>query len=83
MQELVERIKRDGVYVGGGIIKVDAFLNHQLDAGLMGRIGRELADRFADAGVVGVTKILTAESSGIPPALCAAQVLNVPLIYAR
>ena len=83
MQELVERIKRDGVYVGGGIIKVDAFLNHQLDAGLMGRIGRELAHRFADAGVVGVTKILTAESSGIPPALCAAQVLNVPLIYAR
>lgn len=83
MQELAERIQRDGVYVGGGIVKVDAFLNHQLDAGLMGRIGREFAALFTQAGVSGVTKILTAESSGIPPALCTAQALDVPLIYAR
>jgi xanthine phosphoribosyltransferase len=83
MRELAERIEREGLYVGGGIVKVDAFLNHQVDGGLMRRIGREFAYLFAEAGVTGVTKVLTAESSGIPPALCTAQELDVPLIYAR
>lgn len=83
MQELVERIKRDGIYLGGGIIKVDAFMNHQIAPGLMTRIGRAFADGFAQAGVTGLTKILTAESSGIPPALATGQTLELPVIYAR
>ena len=83
MRELAERIERDGLYVGGGIVKVDAFLNHQIDAGLMRRIGREFAYLLEKEGVTGVTKILTAESSGIPPALCTAQELDLPVVYAR
>lgn len=83
MQELVERINRDGVYLGGGIIKVDAFMNHQIAPGLMTRIGRVFADGFRQAGLSGLTKILTAESSGIPPALATGQALELPVIYAR
>jgi xanthine phosphoribosyltransferase len=80
MKELKERILRDGKNLGGGILKVDSFINHQVDPGLMDACGREFAARFAK---VGATKILTAEISGIAPALMTALHLNLPVVYAR
>lgn len=80
MDTLRERILKDGRYLGRGIIKVDCFINHQVDAPLMVEAGRELARRFAPTGP---TKVLTAESSGIAPALCAGLALGLPVIYAR
>jgi len=80
MQELRDRIAHEGRNLGRGILKVDSFLNHQVDAGLMLAVGRELGKRFATARV---TKVLTAEISGIAPALTTALALNVPVIYAR
>ena len=85
MQELVDRIKTDGIYLGQGIIKIDGFLNHQIDSGLVARMGEAFVADMAEAGVPldRVTKILTAESSGISPALATGMVLGVPVIYAR
>ena len=80
MEELKERILRDGKNLGNGILKVDSFVNHQVDPRLMDACGRELARRFAD---VGATKILTAEISGIAPALMTALHLGLPVVYAR
>jgi xanthine phosphoribosyltransferase len=80
MQQLRERIARDGTNLGRGILKVDSFINHQVDAGLMMEVGRELAQRFAH---VDVSKVLTAEISGIAPALTTGLALGVPVIYAR
>jgi len=80
MKALKERILRDGENLGKGILKVDSFINHQVDAALMLEAGRELAARFADSGA---TKVLTAEISGIAPALTTALALDVPLVYAR
>lgn len=80
MQELEERIRRDGQVMPGGILKVDSFVNHQVDAGLMDRCGREFAARFA---TLGATKVLTAEISGIAPALTTALHLGLPVVYAR
>ena len=83
MQALVERIQHEGRNLGRGILKVDGFINHQLDPELTLEMGREFARRFAAAGVSGVTKIITAEVSGIAPALATAIVLGAPVIYAR
>ncbi len=83
MQALVERIRREGRNLGRGILKVDGFINHQLDPVLTMEMGREFARRFAVAGVTGITKIITAEVSGIAPALTTGIVLDVPVIYAR
>ncbi len=80
MQALIERIKRDGRNLGNGILKVDGFINHQVDAELMDSCGAELARRFAH---LGSTKILTAEISGIAPALMTAKYLGLPVVYAR
>lgn len=80
MEALKARIARDGRNLGRGILKVDSFINHQVDAALMMEAGRELARRFAGAAA---TKVLTAEISGIAPALTTALVLGVPLVYAR
>jgi xanthine phosphoribosyltransferase len=80
MQALTDRITREGRNLGNGILKVDSFINHQVDPGLMDTCGRELAARFAR---VGATKILTAEISGIAPALMTAKHLNLPVVYAR
>lgn len=80
MQELKERILREGKHLGNGILKVDGFINHQVDAALMDVCGRELARRFAS---VGATKVLTAEISGIAPALMTAHYLHLPVVYAR
>jgi len=78
--ELIERIRRDGKNLGNGILKVDGFINHQVDPALMDACGRELARRFAN---VGATKVLTAEISGIAPALTTAHHLGLPVVYAR
>lgn len=80
MKELRDRIARDGQILGNGILKVDSFINHQVDPSLMDACGREFAKRFAS---VGATKILTAEISGIAPALTTAFHLGLPVVYAR
>ena len=80
MKELVERIRRDGKNLGNGILKVDSFVNHQVDPTLMDACGKEFARRFAK---LGATKILTAEISGIAPALTTAVHLGLPVVYAR
>src|SRR5258706_13632398 len=80
MQELKQRIKAEGQNLGDGILKIDSLLNHQIDAGLIMRCGQELAGRFANAGI---TRILTAEVSGIAPAFAVAAALGVPMVYAR
>ena len=80
MNELSERIRRDGKNLGNGILKVDGFINHQVDPALMEACGRELAARFAG---LGATKVLTAEISGIAPAIATARYLSLPVVYAR
>lgn len=80
MKELEDRILRDGQVLADGILKVDSFVNHQVDAGLMDRCGQEFARRFA---TLGATKVLTAEISGIAPALTTATHLGIPVVYAR
>lgn len=80
MKALHERILREGRNLGRGILKVDSFLNHQVDPILMDECGRELAARFA---AVKATKVLTAEISGIAPAVATALHLSVPVVYAR
>lgn len=80
MQALKERILREGKNLGNGILKVDGFINHQVDPGLMDACGRELAGRFRG---VDATKVLTAEISGIAPALTTAFHLGLPVVYAR
>jgi len=77
---LKERILKEGKNLGGGILKVDSFINHQVDPQFMMEVGRELARRFAH---LEITKVLTAEISGIAPALTTALALGVPLVYAR
>ncbi len=80
MKELKDRIQRDGQILGNGILKVDSFVNHQVDARLMDECGKEFARRFAK---LGATKVLTAEISGIAPALTTALHLGLPVVYAR
>lgn len=80
MQALKERILRDGKNLGSGILKVDGFINHQVDPVLMDACGQEFARRFSH---LGATRVLTAEISGIAPALMTARHLNVPVVYAR
>ncbi|MBL4950663.1 xanthine phosphoribosyltransferase [Neobacillus sp. YIM B02564] len=80
MKLLEERIKQDGQVLSDHVLKVDSFLNHQIDPGLMQEIGREFAQRFAADGI---TKIVTIESSGIAPAIMAGLYLHVPVVFAR
>lgn len=80
MQELIDRIRAEGKYLGGGILKVDGFINHQVDPMLMDACGREFARMFKD---IGATKVLTAEISGIAPAVTTALHLGLPVVYAR
>ncbi len=80
MKLLEERILKDGVIKDGGIVKVDSFLNHQMDVALINDIGKEFYRLFADAGV---TKILTVEASGIGIACIAAQYFGVPVVFAK
>jgi xanthine phosphoribosyltransferase len=80
VKALLDRIRRDSRNLGNGILKVDGFINHQVDPELMDACGKELAERFKD---VKATKVLTAEISGIAPALMTARYLNLPVVYAR
>jgi xanthine phosphoribosyltransferase len=80
MEELKDRILAEGKNLGGGILNVNCFLNHQVDCLLMVRIGQELAARFAHHKP---HKVLTAEISGIAPALEVGVALGVPVIFAR
>ncbi len=80
MKELQDRILSEGKIIGDGILKVDSLINHQMDPGLMFRMGEEIARQFADRGV---TRILTSEVSGIGPALTTGYALGVPVVYAR
>jgi xanthine phosphoribosyltransferase len=80
MQLLKDRIIKDGANLGSGILKVDGFINHQVDPILMDACGQALAEKFAS---IGATKVLTAEISGIAPAVFTAKYLGVPVVYAR
>lgn len=80
MEQLKQKILQEGVILSESVLKVDSFLNHQIDPTLMFEIGNEFANRFSKDGV---TKILTIESSGIAPAVMAALKMNVPLVFAR
>ncbi len=80
MQLLKDRILKDGKNLGGGILKVDGFINHQVDPALMFEAGKEFARRFQH---VGATKILTAEISGIAPAVMTGYHMGLPVVYAR
>ena len=80
MNFLEERIIKDGVVKEGNILKVDSFLNHQLDVALFDEMGAEWAKRFEG---VEITKILTIEASGIGIACVAARHFNVPVVFAK
>ncbi|MDZ4766423.1 MAG: xanthine phosphoribosyltransferase [Chloroflexota bacterium] len=80
MPELKARILAEGRNLGSGILKIDSLLNHQLYPDLMFQMGEEIAARFAD---VKIDRILTAEISGIAPALMAGLAMRVPVVYAR
>lgn len=80
MELLEQRIRKDGKIREGGVLKVDSFLNHQMDIGLFCEIGKEFHRLFAGEQV---TKILTIESSGIGIACLTAQYFNVPVIFAK
>ena len=80
MKLLEERIRRDGTVKAGNVLKVDSFLNHQMDIDLFNAMGKEWARLFADRPV---TKILTVEASGIGIACVAAQHFHVPVVFAK
>jgi len=80
MQLLKERIQKDGTVKSGNILKVDSFLNHQMDIPFINELGREFKARFSNEPI---TKILTIEASGIGIACITAQYFNVPVIFAK
>ena len=80
MQQLKERIRKEGKVLPGNIIKVDGFLNHRVDTRLMGDIADEFAKYF---DVENITMVLTAEASGIALATICAQKYNVPMVFAK
>ena len=80
MKLLEERIRRDGVVKAGGVLKVDSFLNHQMDVELFNEMGKEFKRLFADKNI---NKILTIEASGIGIACIAAQHFGVPVVFAK
>ncbi|HZG14824.1 MAG TPA: xanthine phosphoribosyltransferase [Candidatus Bathyarchaeia archaeon] len=80
MKSLQERIQRDGKVLSSHVLKLDAFLNHQVDPLLTMEIGKEFAERF---GGEKITKVLTIEASGIHFAMATAFALQVPFVYAK
>ena len=80
MNFLEERIVKDGVVKPGNVLKVDSFLNHQMDIDLMQEIGREFHRRFADKPI---TKVMTIEASGIGIACFVAKEFGVPMVFAK
>lgn len=80
MQLLKDRILKDGQVMSGNVLKVDSFLNHQMDIALFGEIGKEFKRRFSGCDI---NKILTIEASGIGIACIVAQYFNVPVVFAK
>ena len=80
LQLLEERIRKDGIIGEGNVLKVDSFLNHQMDIALINELAAEFHRLFKDSGV---TKILTIEASGIGIACLTAQYFNVPMVFAK
>ena len=80
MKLLEERIRKDGEVLPGNVIKVDSFLNHQIDTELVAKCGEEWYELFKDAGI---TKILTIDGSGIGIACLVARHFNVPVLFAK
>ena len=77
---LEDRIRSDGEVLPGNVLKINSFLNHQVDPELMKKVGEEFSRLFKDSGV---TKVLTCEASGIAPGIMAAYELHVPMVFAR
>jgi len=80
MELLKKRILEDGVAISPSILKVDSFLNHQIDGNLMLEVGKEFKRRFENDGI---TKILTIEASGIAVAIMTALAFDVPMVFAK
>ncbi|ALC90352.1 xanthine phosphoribosyltransferase [Bacillus sp. FJAT-18017] len=80
MDILKKKIISEGIVLSKDVLKVDSFLNHQIDPVLMSAIGKEFANRFKS---LGITKILTIESSGIAPAVMAGLEMGIPVVFAR
>ncbi|MBY8913742.1 xanthine phosphoribosyltransferase [Bacillus sp. YC2] len=80
MEALKRKIEAEGIVLSDQVLKVDSFLNHQIDPVLMQEVGKEFARRFEQDGI---TKIVTIESSGIAPAVMAGLELGVPVVFAR
>jgi xanthine phosphoribosyltransferase len=80
MDLLIKTIKEEGIVLSDSVLKVDSFLNHQINPQLMFEIGKEFADRFKEDGI---TKIVTIESSGIAPSVMTGLQLGIPVIFAR
>ena len=80
MKLLEERILAEGIAIDENILKVDGFINHQVEPELMRKIGEDFANHFKD---MGVTKVVTIESSGIAPALMTAEAMQVPLLILK
>lgn len=80
MKLLEERIQKDGIVKAGNVLKVDSFLNHQMDIALFNEMGKEFKRLFSD---VEVNKIMTIEASGIGIACIAAQYFHVPVVFAK
>lgn len=80
MNFLEERIVKDGIVKEGNVLKVDSFLNHQMDIALFDEMGAEFKKRFADANI---NKIVTIEASGIGIACIVARHFNVPVVFAK
>ncbi|OAB36825.1 xanthine phosphoribosyltransferase [Paenibacillus macquariensis subsp. defensor] len=80
MQLLRNKVIAEGIVLSNKVLKVDSFLNHQMDPVLMKEVGKEFTSRFKDEAI---TRVLTIESSGIAPGIMTALELNVPLIFAR
>ena len=80
MKLLEDRIKKEGQALSETVLKVDSFINHQVDSEFMDALGGDFAEHFKDAGI---TKVFTIESSGIAPALMTAKHLNVPMVILK
>ena len=80
MKALKERILKDGICLEGGILKVDSFINHQMDPLLMMEMAKEFVERFKDSDI---DKVITVEASGIAPAIMVGDYLNVPVLFAK
>lgn len=80
MKRLIEQIKKEGSILGNGILKVDSLINHRVDPELMEECGKEFARLFSHTNP---SVVLTAEISGIAPALMTAKFLGIPVVYAR